>query len=180
MPKTLDLLQTKSDFEQEEAWLAITVVLRVGNSGFGFWWESGWESACVVGCGLLKPTAAASAPQPIHLCSIHCDLASWAHVPVCVLLHVKMQAKRVPLLSFSPLLPLRQWMPPCFARQSGHGRREEQYCAVRCSLGFTSGAHSRLWQRFCFLMHANWSFTNRCVGNKLCQCFWFLLPDLCL
>ena len=180
MPKTLILLQTKSDFEQGEAPLMITVVLRVRNSGFVFWWESGWENACVVGCRLLKPTAAASAPKHIHLCSIHHDLASWVHVPVCILVHVEMWAKCVPLSSFSPFLPLPQWVPPFFARKSGHGRREEQDCAVWCSLGFASGAHSQLWQRCCFLMHASWGFTCRWVCNKLCQCFWFFLPDIWL
>lgn len=141
-----------------------------------------WRRKCMCGgCGLLKPTAAASASKLIHLRSIHCDLASWVHVlvSVCILVHVEMWAKCVPPSFFSLFLPLTQWVPPFFARKSRHGMREEQDCAVRCSLGFTSGARSQLSQRFCFLMHASWSFTCRWVCNKLCQCFWVLWPNVC-
>lgn len=163
MSIALVLLQTKSDLEQGEAELVIAVVLRGGYSGFVFW----WESALVVGSGLLKPTATASSPKHIHLCSIHHDLASRVHVAAFwFMLRCKLST-----CHHHPSSPSSPHPSACLPLQR---RRAEQDCALWYSLDFTSGPHRKLWHRFCFLIQASWSFTCMWVCNKLCQCLGFL------
>lgn len=126
-----------------EALLVITVGLKGGDSGLGLLIGK-WLGKCLWN---PQPCICTKAHSPVQPPLPSCILST---VTGCVLAHVEMPAKCLPLSCFSPCLS--KCIPSLQGSPDRHGRREEQGCAIWCSLGFTSGAHSQVWQRLCFLV----------------------------